>query len=62
MTGTPDGVLRTSWRGHGWVVWLTCAGAITAAVLGAHALAVALLVIEFVAIASLISQMQRRRR
>lgn len=62
MTGTPDGVLRSSWRGSGWIVWLTCAGAVTAALAGWFALAVALLAAELVAVASLIGQMRRRRR
>jgi hypothetical protein len=56
------GILRLSWAGHGWLVWLTCAGAVAAALLGWTVLAVALVLAELVTVGSLIAQLRRRSR
>lgn len=59
-------VLRASWSGHGWVAWLSCAGAVAASLAGWLVLALAFLAVELavelVVLVSLISQMRRRSR
>jgi hypothetical protein len=54
-------VLRLSFSGHGWVIWLACAAAVTAAFLSFRVLAVALMLVEFVTLGSLSAQLRRRR-